>query len=160
MKDFKGKFALLLFTLLLVHLIALKGQAPALDDFDTKATTRFSKEYCVTDPNLGNTLQSALAYLGSTVCKLHYRAPEAIKANLSIPANITLAPDAGAVLTVAPGVTLTIHGGLDAKPYQIFSCRAVWSGTRVPRQAARQAGYAPPRELLAPSTAARPRGAL
>ncbi len=122
MKDFKGKFALLLFTLLLVHLIALKGQAPALDDFDTKATTRFSKEYCVTDPNLGNTLQSALTYLGSTVCKLHYCAPEVINANLSIPANITLAPDAGAVLTIAPGVTLTINGGLDAKPYQIFSC--------------------------------------
>ena len=122
MKDFKGKLALLLLALLSVHLIALKGQAQALDDFDTKANSRFSKEFCVTDPHLGNTLQSALAYLGSRVCKLHYRAPEAINANLSIPANITLAPDAGAVLTVAPGVTLTINGGLDAKPYQIFSC--------------------------------------
>ena len=108
--------------MLSVHLVALPGPAPALDDFDTKATTRFSKEYCVTDPDLGNTLQSALTYLGSTVCKLHYRAPEAINANLSIPTNITLAPDAGAVLTVAPGVTLTINGGLEAQPYQIFSC--------------------------------------
>ena len=75
MKDFKGKFALVLFTLLSVHLIALPGPAPALDDFDTQATTRSSKEYCVTDPNLGNTLQSAVTYLGATVCKLHYRAP-------------------------------------------------------------------------------------
>lgn len=44
-----------------------------------------------------------------------------ITSNLSIPANITLKPERGAVLAIATGVTLTINGTLDAGLYQIFS---------------------------------------
>jgi len=39
----------------------------------------------------------------------------------SVPANITLKPERGAVLTRAGGAHLTINGGLDCGPYQCFS---------------------------------------
>ncbi len=122
MKDFKGKFALLLLTLLSVLLIALQGPALALDDFRTKADTRLSKEYRVGDPDLGNTLQSSVAYLGSMVCKLRVSSPQDVNANLTIPANIELAVDPGGLVNISSGVTLTINGPFQAGPYQVFSC--------------------------------------
>ena len=48
-----------------------------------------------------------------------------ITADTTIPANVTLAPQRGAVLSIATGITLTINGGLQADPVQIFS----WAGT-------------------------------
>ena len=79
MKGSKGKIALLLLTALLsVPMFASNGQTQPtqnlnfdngppqyLNDFETKANTRFSKEYWVGDPYLGSTLQSSVAYLGS-----------------------------------------------------------------------------------------------
>jgi hypothetical protein len=45
-----------------------------------------------------------------------------ISANLTIPANITLRVETGALLYIQDGIILTISGHLDAGPYQIFSC--------------------------------------
>ena len=98
-----------------------KGPPQYLDDFETKANTRLSKEVWVGDPSLGNTLQSALYALGSKVCKLRLSQPQALTANLTIPANVTLAPERGAVLTISSGVTFTINGHFDPGAYQVFS---------------------------------------
>ena len=45
-----------------------------------------------------------------------------IAATLTIPPNVNLKPMRGAVFAVATGVALTLNGGLEAGPYQIFSC--------------------------------------
>lgn len=45
-----------------------------------------------------------------------------IASNNSIPANVTLKPLHGAVLSISNGATLTINGPFDAGPYQTFSC--------------------------------------
>jgi hypothetical protein len=74
------------------------------------------------------TLAAALTTIGSTPATLHF--PVAIyniAANTIIPANITLAPENGAILSVPTGITLTINGPVQAGPYQIFS----WTGTGV-----------------------------
>jgi len=42
--------------------------------------------------------------------------------NLSIPSNIDLRCEPGAVIAIPNGITLTIAGTLSAGPYQIFSC--------------------------------------
>jgi len=43
-------------------------------------------------------------------------------ADLTIPANVTMKMPAGAVISVATGVTLSINGPLDAGLHQVFSC--------------------------------------
>ncbi len=138
MKGSKGKVALLFLSVLLsVLLFTAKGQTQNLnysyggsrqylDDFETKANTRFSQEYWVGVPWLGDTLQKSLTFLESLPfsppCKLHINAPQTVTANLTIPANITLAPNPGAILSIDTGVTLTINGPFEAGRYQVFSC--------------------------------------
>jgi hypothetical protein len=45
----------------------------------------------------------------------------AIGNDLTIPSNVVLCPDNGAILTVATAKTLTINGPFEAGPYQVFS---------------------------------------
>jgi len=84
---------------------------------------RLGKEIWVGDPNLGGTLQTAVAALGSAAAILRVPAgTHAIAADLTIPANVILKPERGAVLAIATTKTLTVNGGLESGPYQIFSC--------------------------------------
>jgi len=80
----------------------------------------------VGDPSYGTTLQSAVTAIGGSQALLKIPAGSwSIGANLTVPANITLKPERGAILSIANGVTLTISGALDAGLYQVFS----WTGT-------------------------------
>jgi hypothetical protein len=85
---------------------------------------RLGKEYWVGDPKVGSTLPAAVSYLGSTVCTLRVpRGTYSLTADLTVPANITLAPERGAVFNIATGITLTLNGGLvAASNQQVFSC--------------------------------------
>jgi len=88
---------------------------------------RLGKEIWVGDPNYGATLQDAITAIGTTN-KTILRVPTgawAITADLTIPANITVKVEMGAVVDIADAKTLTINGSLDAGPYRIFS----WTGT-------------------------------
>lgn len=71
-------------------------------------------------------ISAAISAIGSDSRTL-YLCPGtwSITSDLTIPTNITLRPERGAILSIATGITLTINGSLDAGPYQIYS----WSGT-------------------------------
>ena len=87
------------------------------------STLAWPEEIWIGDPNYGTTLQAAVAAIGSSQVIL--RAPAGnhnFAADFSIPANITLKPERGALLIVADGKTLTLNGGVEAGLYQIFSC--------------------------------------
>ena len=69
------------------------------------------------------TLNTAITTIGSTQIALRLRSGAyTFTGNLSIPANITLKPERGAVITVAAGQTLTINGWFDAEWSQAFAC--------------------------------------
>jgi hypothetical protein len=81
--------------------------------------------YSIGDPGRA-TLAAALTTIGSGNATLRLPAGTyTIAANTTIPANITLNLEKGAVFSIASGKTLTINGGLEVGLYQIFS----WSGT-------------------------------
>ena len=86
--------------------------------------TRLGKVVWVGDPKYGTTVQTALTAIGTTNPTV-LRVPVgtwAITADLPVPANVTLKPERGAILTISTTKTLTINGPLEAGPYQIFSC--------------------------------------
>ena len=84
---------------------------------------RLGKETWVGDPNYGTTFSTVVTAIGANNVILRIPAgTHSIAANLTVPANITLKPERGATLAIADGKTLTINGGLEAGPYQIFSC--------------------------------------
>lgn len=88
-----------------------------------RVDVRLAKEVWVGDPKFGATLQDALTTLGATTALL--RVPKGtynLDANLTIPPNITLKPERGAIFAIANTKTLTVNGGLEAGLYQIFSC--------------------------------------
>lgn len=89
-----------------------------------RADTRLGYQVWVGDPNYGNTLEDCITAIGSDAVTLNL--PSAltysITANLSVPANISLRLEKGAILSIATGVTVSIYGYLDAGLYQIFSC--------------------------------------
>ena len=62
---------------------------------------RLGKQIWVGDPNYGSTIPACVNAIGSNSVILHYSGPQAISTNLTIPANITLAPENGAILTIA-----------------------------------------------------------
>jgi hypothetical protein len=87
-----------------------------------RVDTRLGKEIWLGDPNYGNTLQSALAAIGSSPALL--RVPQgtwSIAGNLTIPANVSLRVERGAILSLSNKAALTINGMLQAGPYKIFS---------------------------------------
>ncbi len=81
-----------------------------------------AKEIWVGDPAYGASLQLVITALGSTeaIVRVH-AAIHSIPTNLSIPSNITLVIERGAIISIANGVTLTINGGFEAGLYQVFS---------------------------------------
>lgn len=90
-----------------------------------RVDARLAYEAWVGDPLLGATLPLAVTALGTTNPK-HLRLTPAtytLAADLTIPANLTLKPERGAVIAIPTGKTLTINGGLAADPtQQVFSC--------------------------------------
>jgi hypothetical protein len=87
---------------------------------------RLGKEIWVGDPGRETTVQGAVNGVGGNQTLLRIPAGTwSINGNFTIPANVTLKPERGAILSIATGVTLTINGGLDVGLHQIFS----WSGT-------------------------------
>lgn len=85
--------------------------------------TRLGKEIWVGDPNYGTTFQTGVTAIGSSNVILCVPAgTHNITADLTVPANITLRVERGAVFAIATTKTLTINGGLEAGLYQIFSC--------------------------------------
>jgi hypothetical protein len=84
---------------------------------------RLGKQIWVGDPNYGTTFQNAITAIGSNSAILRIPAgTHSIAADLTVPANITLRPERGAVFAIATTITLTINGGLQAGLDQIFSC--------------------------------------
>ncbi len=93
------------------------------DSGQDRVDARLGKEYWVGDPKHGSTIQNALDFLGSTNCILRiHTGTHSIAADLTVPANLTLAPERGAILSIATGKTLTINSGFQAGLYQVFSC--------------------------------------
>jgi len=95
-----------------------------------RVDARLGKEIWVGDPNYGPSLQAAVTAIGGANAIL--RIPPGtlnISENLSIPSNITLNPERGAILAIATGATLTINR-LEAGDYQVFSGtgKVVWKG--------------------------------
>jgi hypothetical protein len=100
-----------------------EAQKNLFDSGLDRIDARLGKEIWVGDPNYGQSLQSAIAAIGSALRIL--RVPSGtydIASDLTVPANITLKPARGAVFAVATGKTLTINGPFQAGPYQVFSC--------------------------------------
>lgn len=69
------------------------------------------------------TIEAAITQIGADQATL-YLAPDnwSVLTNLTIPANISLKIDKGALVNVASAATLTINGPLEAGLYQVFSC--------------------------------------
>ncbi len=94
-------------------------------DYDSgldRVDSRLGREIWVGDPNYGNSIQSAVAAIGSNCVTLRLPAgTHVIATDFIIPANITLKPEWGAVLSITDK-TLTFNGSFDAGPYQTFAC--------------------------------------
>ncbi len=74
------------------------------------------------------TLAEALTTIGAQAVSLHLPAGTVnLTSNTTIPANVHLVVQQGALLAIANGITLTINGPLSAGRYAIFSCSG--SGT-------------------------------
>jgi hypothetical protein len=88
-----------------------------------RVDARLGKEYWVGDPALGATLQDAVTALGGTTAVLRLPAgTHAIDDALNVPANITLAPERGAVISITiPDAD--IEGMTRAWP-----CVVTWTG--------------------------------
>jgi hypothetical protein len=83
---------------------------------------RLGKEIWVGDPKYGTTLPAVLTAIGSSPAIL--RVPAGawnITSDLTVPANVSLKPERGAILAVATAKTLTINGPVEAGPYPIFT---------------------------------------
>ncbi|MBM4286068.1 MAG: hypothetical protein FJ128_12625, partial [Deltaproteobacteria bacterium] len=90
-----------------------------------RVDARLGKEIWIGDPAYGSTLASAVTAIGGNQVILRVPAGTAtISTDLTVPANITLQLQRGAVLSVADGKTLTINGEIRAGAYQIFA----WTG--------------------------------
>jgi hypothetical protein len=93
------------------------------DSGQDRVDARLSKEFWVGDPNYGTTIQGALTAISSNQALLRLPAgTHNVSANLIVPGNVTLRVEQGATLAIPQGVILTINGGLEAGPYQIFAC--------------------------------------
>jgi hypothetical protein len=89
----------------------------------TRIDTRLGYEIWVGDPKYGTTLQDAVTTIGTMQVTLHLtRGTYSITSNLTIPTNINLHPEQGAIFQIATGITLTVNGDLQAGLYQVFSC--------------------------------------
>lgn len=84
--------------------------------------TRLGKEIWLGDPLYGSSLADAISAIGATFTGLRIQAgTHAIAGDLTVPANVALRLENGAVLSVADGVTLTINGPFEVPENQVFS---------------------------------------
>jgi hypothetical protein len=94
-----------------------------------RVDARLGKQIWLGDPGGTpgyDTLAHAITTIGGSNAILRLPAGTiAIAADTTIPANITVKPERGAIFAVADGKTLTLNSPPDAGPYQIFS----WTGT-------------------------------
>ncbi|MBM4273040.1 MAG: right-handed parallel beta-helix repeat-containing protein [Deltaproteobacteria bacterium] len=87
-----------------------------------RVDARLAKEIWVGDPNYGTTPQDAITAIGSTACIL--RVPKGthhVSVDLTVPANITLKPEHGAIFSVATTKTLAINGPIEAGARKLFT---------------------------------------
>lgn len=99
------------------------GEKGLFDSSLERVDARLGKEIWVGDPDYGTTIQDAITRIGSANVSLHVPpGTYSLGANLTVPANVHLKLQRGAVLLVATGKTLTVNGPLEAGLYQIFSC--------------------------------------
>jgi hypothetical protein len=99
------------------------GEKGSYDSGFDRVDTRLGKEIWVGDPNYGTGVQDAISRIGSANLTLHIPAGTySIAANFTVPTNVHLKLEKGALFAIAAGVTLTINGPVDAGLYQIFSC--------------------------------------
>ena len=106
--------------------LALGDKGPAaktqLDTGLNQVDARLAKEIWVGDPNCGTTLQGAITTISTSSATLHVPpGTYTISTSITVPANIILKPENGALFSVSSGQVLTISGPLDAGPFQIFS---------------------------------------
>lgn len=91
-----------------------------------RVAARLIKTVLLGDPNYGATLAAAVTAIGNNPVTLHIPPGTwGISADLTIPANINVSPEKGAILQVPTGKTLTINGLVEAGFWQIFD----WAGT-------------------------------
>ncbi len=91
-----------------------------------RVAARLAKTVWLGDPNYGATLAEAVTAIGNNPVTLHIPPGTwGISADLTIPANINVSPEKGAILQVPTGKTLTINGLVEAGFWQIFD----WAGT-------------------------------
>ncbi|HEY3357550.1 MAG TPA: hypothetical protein VGQ83_30140 [Polyangia bacterium] len=99
--------------------------APAKGAFDAgldRVDARLGKQVWAGDPGRGATLQEAVKAIGAREATLHLPPGTwAVPASCTVPPNVDLDLERGAVLAVGAGATLTIDGGLTAGPHRIFS---------------------------------------
>ena len=114
------------------------AEKEAFDAGLNRIDTRLGKEIWVGDPAYGATLQAAVAAIGESN-QVILRVPAGthnVTADLSIPANVSLKVERGAILSIASSKTLTLNGSFDAGLYQVFSCTGTGTvvfGNGVPR---------------------------
>lgn len=104
--------------------VGARGQTEKnlFDSGQDRLDARLAKEIWVGDPQYGATLPDAVTAIGSNPAALRVPAGAyTISANLTIPANITLKPERGAVFSIPGGKTLSINGSLECGLYQVFS---------------------------------------
>ena len=82
------------------------------------------------DPNAAGSLAAAIARMGGKAAQitLFGDGTYEIKSSMTVPRNITLRFENGAVLSVPAGISLTIDGGIDAGMQQIFSGEGTVTG--------------------------------
>ncbi|MFA4834847.1 MAG: hypothetical protein WC749_02080 [Dehalococcoidia bacterium] len=99
---------------------SLWGTARSVDSI----VARMHYEIWVGDP-LYPTFAAAVATLNSAGTNCILRLPtgaHSVAANLTANSNIVLAPERGASIAIATGVTLTVSGSFEAGLYQAFAC--------------------------------------
>ncbi|MHB8066476.1 MAG: hypothetical protein ACYDIC_01100 [Desulfobaccales bacterium] len=88
----------------------------------TRVDTRLGNEIWVGDPNYGSTLSAAVTAIGTNQTTLHLsRGTYNLTSNLTIPANVTLKPEQGAIISIGSAGRITINGRFEAGLYQVFS---------------------------------------
>jgi parallel beta-helix repeat protein len=74
---------------------------------------KYSRDY--------DSLAAFVTAIGSTECHLVIDRDEAVDANTTIPATVTVEARQGCIVTVASGMTLTINGPFEAGLYKVFA---------------------------------------
>jgi len=97
------------------------GDDDSADDDDDSAEPSFGAPCEEADLGLSGPLVDALATLGDDPVVLAIDSPQAVDADLDVPANVDLCFLDGGRLEIADGVTVAIGGRVIADPVQVFA---------------------------------------